>query len=427
VFSLDIDAVVEAARSSAQNANVFLGGHSAGTGFTARYAATDFDLSGAGPPEPGYAKLRGLVLLEGGGGSTAGDPPTEDELDRIEDRFDGGLYNAVKSGDPSCVDGTLCDPNNPVACAGKGKETCTEPQNSYTEFIGLLNARILAALELTGIQGATDPDSGPIILQVDQNGILDNNAIEQVPDLFTLGLLPTATVEGGIGTFVDDDGLIAGEAFFIAMSVGLEGPVVDGLATWLDITEDVPGSAFTDNGPAPTSLPAGVWGVEKEPTRFDRLLGSFYIGGTNFTDWYYPSSGLSVTSGLPSMDSSALSLDPNSGRGRRDIENITQAANIDIPVIGFGGSNGGMVAPGQFVPFANSIATCALPSCDGFTSRVVDPNSPNEAFPTLGGVSGGFEVHLSEGFSHVDIVTGEDNADNNVIGPLLDFIVRNLQ
>jgi hypothetical protein len=38
VFSRDIDAVVEEARSVARNQNVFLGGHSAGTGFTARYA-----------------------------------------------------------------------------------------------------------------------------------------------------------------------------------------------------------------------------------------------------------------------------------------------------------------------------------------------------------------------------------------------------
>jgi pimeloyl-ACP methyl ester carboxylesterase len=427
VFSHDIDAVVEAALSAAADANVFLGGHSAGTGFTARYAATNFDLSGAGPAEPGYVKLRGLVLLDGGGGSTAGDPPTEAELDQIEDRFDGGLFNAVKSGVSSCVDGTPCDPNNPVSCAGKGKGTCTETGKAYTEFADLLNAHILASVEMLAIQGATDPDTGQNLLRVDQKGILDNNAIDQVPELATLAALDPSTVQGGIGSFVDDDGLIAGFASFLAMSVGAKGPTVNGLTTWIDITEDVPASAFTDNGPAPTSLPAGHWGVEKEPTSFDRLMGAFYVGGTNFTDWYYPSSGLSVTSGLPSLDSSALSLDPNDGRGRRDIENITQAANIDIPVIAFGGSNGSVVAPGEMVPFASSIGTCTAPSCDSFTPRVVDPNSPNEAFPTLGGVAGGFEVHISEGFSHLDVLTAEDNADNNVIGPLLDFIQRNLQ
>ncbi len=46
VHSQDIDAVVEAARASARDGNVFLGGHSAGTGYTARYAATDFNLAG---------------------------------------------------------------------------------------------------------------------------------------------------------------------------------------------------------------------------------------------------------------------------------------------------------------------------------------------------------------------------------------------
>ena len=47
VFSRDIDAVVQAADAAVRNHNVFLGGHSAGTGFTARYAATDFALTGA--------------------------------------------------------------------------------------------------------------------------------------------------------------------------------------------------------------------------------------------------------------------------------------------------------------------------------------------------------------------------------------------
>ncbi len=55
VHSQDIDAVIEAARSAARNGNVFLGGHSAGTGYTANYAATDFNLeggdTGAGLPE----------------------------------------------------------------------------------------------------------------------------------------------------------------------------------------------------------------------------------------------------------------------------------------------------------------------------------------------------------------------------------------
>jgi hypothetical protein len=122
------------------------------------------------------------------------------------------------------------------------------------------------------------------------------------------------------------------------------------------------------------------------------------------------------------LDSSALSI----GRGRRDIENLTQAANIDVPVICFGGTNGLTAVPGSFTAFASSIGPCTAPSCTG-APRVVSATNPNPAFPTFGGVAGGFEVHMSEGFSHVDIVSAEDGPDNDVIGPLSDFLDRNVQ
>lgn len=427
VFSRDIDAVVAAAHAATGNGNVFLGGHSAGTGFAARYASTDFNLTGAGEPQPGYAKLRGLVLLEGGGGSTAGGTLSADILDSIEARFDGGLFGAVRDGAARCVDGTTpCAPGTEDADCGHLSNTkCTPATLAYAEVPGLLNSRVLASIEPSALQGRADPDDGKIILQVDQNGIEFNNAVLQVPDLNGLSFLGQGTVMGGIGAFVDDDGFVASFAAFVAMSVGFRGPRVDGLQTWHDITEEVPRQAFADNGPPPSSLPAGPWGVEKEPVRFDRLL-ELFIGETNFLDWYFPSSGLSVTAGLPSLDSSALSLDPPLGRGRRDIENLTQAANIDIPVICFGGSNGLTTVPGDFVPFADSIGICKASGCDGSTPRVVDAALPNEAFPTLGGVAGGFEVHISEGYAHVDVVVAEDVEGNQVVGPLAAFLARNV-
>jgi hypothetical protein len=122
------------------------------------------------------------------------------------------------------------------------------------------------------------------------------------------------------------------------------------------------------------------------------------------------------------LDSTALSV----GRGRRDIENLTQAANISIPVIAFGGSNGLATVPGRYVPFASSIAPCTAPSCTG-AARVVDASTPNPAFPTFGGVDGGFEVYISEGFAHLDVVTAEDTPDNNVLTPLTAFLKRNVQ
>jgi pimeloyl-ACP methyl ester carboxylesterase len=471
VFARDIDAIVAAADAVVRNHNVFLGGHSMGTTFTARYAATDFDLTGAGPAQPGYAKLRGLVLLEGAGGSTSGSPLTADTLDRIEAKFDGGLYGAVKDpGSPGrCVDGvTACTiPTEGLItdCAGQVPPKCTLTTTAYpiVSVFGFnaLNPRILASSEPTAIQGAFDPDTGQNILQVDQ-GASGNNAIAMVPDLSGLVLLGGAsTAEAGIGGFVDDDGLISSLAFFVATSVGGPGPTVGGVATWKDFNEGgALGSITPDNGPPPTSLPAPVWGREHEVTSIARLMDTFIAGDTNFTDWYYPSSGLSTTSvdgrcsnaaggtctvgnvgaacggsGLTqaqadaqcsqaiSLDSTALSV----GRGRRDIENLTQAANIDIPVISFVGTNGLARVPGVMVPFGTSIHRCTAPSCDHVTDRVVNATTPNPAFPTLGDIAGGFEVYVNEGYAHVDVVTAQDGPTNNVIGPLAAFLKRNTQ
>ena len=96
-------------------------------------------------------------------------------------------------------------------------------------------------------------------------------------------------------------------------------------------------------------------------------------------------------------------------------------------MIAFGASNGLTPVPGTFAAFAGSIGVCAAPSCDGSTGRIPDPSMPNPAFPTFGGVAGGFEVHISEGFAHVDVVTAEDTAGNEVLGPLVDFLARNAQ
>ena len=188
----------------------------------------------------------------------------------------------------------------------------------------------------------------------------------------------------------------------------------------------MPPGVLTDNGLAPTapatSGPQPVWGQEHEVTDIARLSSKWVADGTNFTDWYYPSAGLAVTGGI-NLDSTALSV----GRSRRDIENLTQVGNVNIPVIAFGGTNGLTPLPGNYTAFAQSIGLCTAPSCDSSTPRVVDASVPNTAFPTLGGVNGGFEVHLSEGFAHLDIVTGQDGPASNVVKPLVTFIKRNLQ
>lgn len=432
VHSQDIDAVVDAARDTARNANVFLGGHSAGTGYTARYAATDFNFEG-GVPEPGYTKLRGLVMLEGPGGGIPEAPPSEDRLDRIEAAFDGGLYGAVRSGVPKCIDGeTSCTGETEgTDCAAFTNTSCTKPTNAYSVVAGLLSPQLLAVSEVAALEGDIEGDSGISILQADQNGIEGNNAVQKVPELAALTLLlgsdPTTSV-ALIGLFLDDDAAAAATAAFVATSLGDEGPVIDGVRTWLNYGEEFPPEAVPDNGPAPTSVEeAGVWGQEVEPTDLERrMMPTFYRGQTNFSDWYYPSSGLGITSGL-GLDSTSLSAPPPAGRGRTDIENLTQARNVDIPVISFGGTNGLLPVPGEMARYAATLGPCSAPSCDGDTPRVVDAQSPNTAFPTFGGIEGGFEVHMSEGYAHVDVVSAEDDATNNVIGPLFDFVSRNLE
>ncbi|MGB8223168.1 MAG: hypothetical protein WCF10_11320 [Polyangiales bacterium] len=432
VHSQDIDAAVEEARSTARNANVFLGGHSAGTGFTARYAATNFNL-GTGDPEPGYSKLRGLVMLEGGGGSLPAEAPSEDELDRIEARFDGGLYGAVRSQEPRCIDGeTACTVETElVDCAAFENTSCTEPVTAYSVVAGLLSPQLLAVSEVAALQGELEGDVGISILQADQNGIEGNNAVSKVPELSALTLLlgtEPATSVALIGLFLDDDGAAAAAASFVATSLGTIGPTVDGVRTWLNYGDPMPASVLTDNGPAPTVLEdAGRWGVEVESTDLEgHMLPSFYRGHTNFSDWYYPSSGLGVVSGL-GLDTSALSAPPPVGRGRTDIDNVTEARNVNIPVIAFGGSNGLVTVPGRMVAYADSLAACTAPSCDGTTPRVVDREQPSSAFPSFGNAAGGFEMFMSEGYSHVDVVAAEDDETNNVVAPLLQFIERNLQ
>jgi pimeloyl-ACP methyl ester carboxylesterase len=315
VHSQDIDAVVEAARSAARNSNVFLGGHSAGTGFTARYAATDFNLSGD-EPDPGYRKLRGLILLEGGGASVPAAPADEATLDLIEARFDGGLFGAVRDQAPRCIDGqTACTTDTATAdCAAFANTSCVLPTNAYSIIAGLLSPQLLAVSEVASLDAAENDDTVLSILLEDQNGIAGNNAVARVPELNVLTALvgsEPASSANLLGKFLDDDGVAAAAASFLATSLGFEGPVVNGVATWLSKGELLPASATPNNGPAPVNIAdIGVWGQEVEPTDLEgRLLPSFYRGGTNFSEWYYSSSGLGVTTGL-GLDTTALSAPP---------------------------------------------------------------------------------------------------------------------
>jgi len=449
VFSRDIDATVDAAL--AMTPNVYLGGHSAGTGFAARYAATDFNLSGFGPPDPGYAKLRGLVLFEGGGGTTAASAPlSADSIDRMIAKADGGLFGAVRDNAPRCVDGTTACTiaTEASACSGQLPPKCTLPVTAYTS-IGNLQPQIYAAGEVGAIQALRDPEYGQAILQVDQ-GSPGNNAIAVVPELALLAppLVPDATVHGLFGIFLDDDGPTATALSpALATSMGEPGIAINGLAAWKDIDGDgtISFASRPNNGAAPTTLPAVRWGREVEVTRIDRHIQTFIAGGQNASDWYFAGSGLSTTSvtgecssgacivgkvgscSVNSDCSQSISLDSSAlSATRPDIANLTQASAINIPVISFGGSNGLTPVTGNYTAFGQSIGMCMAPICGGVVARVVDALLPNPAFPTFGGIAGGYEVYITEGLAHVDVITAEDNEDNLIPEQLEDFLERNL-
>ena len=438
VFARDIDAVVEEALALTGSPAVFLGGHSLGTGFTAAYASTDFD-AGAGV-DAGYAKLNGLVLLEGGGGALPGAPPTDDALDLIIAKADGGLFHAVQDQAPRCVDGTDCSATGDADCAavslppGALTNKCVDPVEAFTGAsttgIAFINPEIQAAGVVTGIQGQVDPHGLVLVQQDFGSGV----AVANVPGLGILDALPAASAEAAAGFFLDDEfsPVSAFRGSFGYSDNGVNSPFLglvipqasttDPFRLWINVDEPQPAAAVPNNG---LPLVAGEeWGQEKEVSRLDRFFPALSSPGTNFGDSYFASSGLSTTNGLDgggtfsgALDSTELSVT----RGRPDIENLTQATAINIPIIAFGGTNGLTPTGSDFRAFAQSVGPCTAATCTGAPRLVTDlPVSP-----IFGGVNGGYEVHLIEGYAHIDVVSSEDDVDNTLLGPLHDFLVRN--
>jgi pimeloyl-ACP methyl ester carboxylesterase len=466
MFARDIDAVIDAAHALPSAPKVFLGGHSLGTTFTARYAASDFD-DGPGVTA-GYTKVDGLVLLEGGGDSVSAMPPSDGALDLVIAKADGGLYHAVKDHAGRCVDGTPCatvciggvddgqpcDPlgaatcDSPGVCGGYDADCvgvalppgaltnkCVPPVEVYTGDnlngpLVLVTPEVHAAGDIVGIQGKLDPHGLNLIATDFGLG----RAVDLVPGLGILDVLPPASAEAALGFFLDDDfsPIAAFQASLGFSNNGTNLPFLgfvlpqtadppDPYRLWRSIDEPMPAVAVPNNG-----FPSAAnsrWGQEKEISRVDLLFSFLRTQQRNFGDSYFASSGLSTTAGLSGgtfgggLDTTALSVT----RGRPDIENLTQASAINVPVIAFGGTNGLTPTPGSFQGFAGSIGVCTAPTCTG-AARIAFSDPINTVY---GGVDGGFEVHLSEGFAHIDVVSAQDDADNNVITPLLAFLERN--
>jgi hypothetical protein len=153
-----------------------------------------------------------------------------------------------------------------------------------------------------------------------------------------------------------------------------------------------PGCALLDNGPRPlpTATPSN-WGHEVEITSLDDIL-AIQTAPSNFVEWYFLA-GRSSLDGIYGVDSSALVAESVAATGSEGPLVLTQNANVNVPVLCIGGSNG--LAPLES-SFATYLASIATPAADK-------------------------EIVLLEGYAHLDPRTARDNA---TVPPLVDWINR---
>jgi hypothetical protein len=362
---------------------VLLGGHSQGTTWSATFAAYDFD------PDPartvaGYSLIDGLVLLEGGGAGpgSAAPPDLAAYLQTVAD---------------------LATPGGPDVF--------------LQDFAGL----DLQALGTSGEVAALAAHYQPS----------EPSLIQRTPTFagFPLGIFLSApaTNRAIAGLFLDDD-FSLNTAFRVSAGFSDDGPntylapvpglinddiyvaqpVPGGLRTWRDfddpdlptcppaLFDQSPGCAILDNGPPSDpndpSDPPRKNGVEREVSPLDAFLRTQF-GKANGFEWYF-ASGRPFLDFSYGRDSSALvaqhlALHP----GDEGPLVVTQNANVDVPVLAIGGSNGLAPEPKAFASYLGSIATPAAWK----------------------------SVHILPGYAHIDPLTA---ADNEAVPLIEDFVNR---
>jgi hypothetical protein len=355
---------------------VLFGGHSQGTYWASVFAAYDFD------PDPsvvdaGYSHVDGIVLLEGGGGRGAS--PTAPNLADYE----ATVAALEQAGGPDIFLGS---------------------------FQGIEPAILGPGAELAGLAGIHLPLEAAIV---------QRTTVFKSPPFSLFFLAPTDN-RSLIGVFLDDDfqpftafraslgfsddgtnqyapGGAGLGAFYVRQGNG-------GLRRWKDfddptlpscppnILNQTPGCARLDNGarPLPTDPPLN-WGDELEVTSLDDVL-AIQTAPSNFVEWYFLS-GRSNLDGNYGIDSSALVAESVAATGSEGPLVLTQNANVNVPVLCIGGSNGLAPLESSFATYLGSIATPA----------------------------GDKEIVLVEGYAHLDLLTARGNA---TVPPLVDWINR---
>ena len=354
---------------------VLIGGHSQGTTWSTSFAAYDFD------PDPavvvaGHSLVDGLMLFEGGGVG-----PGADEKPTLAD------YEA-----------TVLDLETPG-----GGDVFLE------DFSGIPLQALGTSGEVASIAGFFQPDEPSLIQRTPTFGA----------GLISILLSAPATNEALGGMFLDDD-LSGIGAFRASMGFIDDGPMVlqgpglffsddfyivqedpGRLRTWrsfddpdlpscppraFDLSDGQSGCAILDNGPPsdpdqPASVDAPrLNGVEAEVTDLDDFFLTQF-GKANGFEWYFsssrPSLDFSYGNDSSGLVAEHLLVDPNDEGPLV----ITQNANVDVPVICFGGSNGLTPEPKSFERYLSSIAT-----------------PPEQQ-----------RIHILEGQAHLDTLTAKAN------------------
>lgn len=360
---------------------VLLGGHSQGTTWSTLFAAYDFDPD-PGRVDAGHSYIDGLVLLEGGG---------------------AGAGSAAKP--------TLTEYQARVAAL----EASGGPDVYLTSLAGLIQLLPLGQVGEVASLAAFHQPNEPALSQ--RTTIFGSGVVSFL-------LAAPATNRAAFGLFLDDD--FSSFAAFRA-SIGFSGDgdnvlradfgtpfyqalANGGLRTWQEFddpalptcppnSEDVgPGCALLDNGPpsdpADTTAPR-VNGPEREVTSLDTFALTQF-GKLNGFEWYFsagrPNLDFSYGRDSSALVAESLALDP-SDEGPLV---LTQNAAVGVPVIAIGGSNGLTPEPKSFASYLASIAT---------------PEARKE-------------VHVIEGYAHLDVVAAERN---EAVPLLADFIRRALR
>ncbi|HTF35496.1 MAG TPA: hypothetical protein VK714_17555 [Myxococcota bacterium] len=344
---------------------VLFGGHSMGTEWAGIFAAYDFD------PGPGvdaaYQKIDGILLLEGGGpGAPVASPPTH---------------------------AAYLDTVNTLATS-----TLQTDQVFLPSFSGAPLSQFGAGAELAGLDGTFRPGL-PSLLQrtaIFQTFPLSIILISPLTSETLIALFldnntsPVAELAGSFG-FSDDgpNSLVPASPPFFFSPFYLLHPRADGQPRhWKNYNDPTlptcppfnpdpavdggPGCVIKDLGPRPGPTdPPARWGLEAQVSDLDDMLQTQFQPG-NFLEWYFGT-------GRPNLDfqfgrdSSAL--------GDESLLAVTQNANVNVPVLCIGGSDGLAPTEASFADYLGSIAT---PAADK-------------------------EIFIAEGYAHLDVLTAKNN------------------